>query len=180
MSSPPFRLEGSCNPAAKHHVSLVGRAKKGLTREEECERILKQHGPADFERISEALDRQFRTIHNRAQLVLGICGVLISASVVVTTGRLIGRRPDFSHKHLAGIMLVIAGVLEIAAAAVVVGGVLHIRWITQQPGDDLPGWVISNLAYRDKKTLAYRWSIALVLTSMISYQIAIAIAMLQL
>ena len=159
---------------------IVRRANKGLTREEECERILKSHGPADFERISEALDRQFLTIHNRAQLLLGICGVLISASVVVTTGRLIGRRPEFSHQHIAGIMLVIAGILEIAAAGVVVGGVLHIRWSTQQPGADLAGWVCSNLAYRDKKTLAYRFAIALVLTSMISYQVAIAIAMLQL
>ena len=156
------------------------RASKALTREEECERIVKSHGPAEFERISEALDRQFRTIHNRAQVLLGICGVLISASVLVTTGRLIGPRPEIRHQHAAGLLLVIAGVLEIGAAGTVVGGVLNVRWITQQPGEDLHGWVFSNLAYRDSKTLAYRVAIALILLSMISYQVAIAIAMLQL
>lgn len=159
---------------------LVKRLGKSLTRDEECERILKAHGPEDFERISIALDKQFRTIHNRAQLLLGICGVLISASVVVTTGRLIGGRTEFSHQHIAGTLLVIAGVLEIGAAAVVVGGVLNVRWITQQPGDDLRGWVFSNLLYRDRKTRAYRIAILLILLSMMSYQTAIAIALLQL
>jgi len=157
----------------------VERLGRSLTREEECDRILREHGPADFERISIALDKQFRTIHNRAQLLLGVCGVLISASVLVTTGRLIGH-PEFSHQHFAGILLVVAGVLEIGAAAVVVGGVLNVRWITQQPGEDLRGWVFSNLLYRDRKTLAYRIAIILILLSMMSYQIAVAIALLQL
>ena len=66
------------------------------------------------------------------------------------------------------------------AAGTVVGGVLNVRWITQQPGEDLHGWVFSNLVYRDRKTFAYRVAIALILLSMVSYQIAIAIAMLQL
>lgn len=161
-------------------VPIVKRPGKSLTRDEECQRIVESHGPADFEHISEALDRQFRTIHNRAQLLLGVCGVLISASVVVTTGRLIGRTPEFRHQHAAGVLLVVAGLLEIAAAAVLVGGVLNVRWITQQPGEDLHAWVLSNLVYRDHKTLAYRLAVILVLLSMLSYQVAIAIAMLQL
>jgi hypothetical protein len=161
-------------------LPIVRGSGKSLTREQECERIVKSHGPANFERISEALDRQFRTIHNRAQLLLGICGVLISASVLVTTGRLIGRRPEFQHQHAAGILLIGAGILDIAAAAVIVGGVLNIRWITQQPGDDIHGWVFSNLLYRDRKTRVYRLAAIILLLSMISYQIAIAIAMTQL
>ena len=158
-------------------MKRVGRS---LTRKQECERILEAHGPADFERISEAFDRQFRTLHNRAQLILGVCGVLISASVLVTTGRLLAGRPSFAHQHLAGVILVIAGALEIAAAAVVVGGVLNIRWITQQPGGDLHAWVLTNLLYRDRKTRAYRVANLLVLLSMSSYQVAIAIVLLQL
>lgn len=161
-------------------LPIVERVGKSLSREEECERIVKAHGPADFERISEALDKQFLTIHNRAQLILGICGVLISASVVVTAGRLIGARSDVEHGHTAGILLVIAGVLEIAASAVVVGWVLNIRWSTRQPGDDLSAWVRTNLVYRDRKTQAYRVATLLLLLSMVSYQVAIAIAIMQL
>jgi hypothetical protein len=158
----------------------VGRAGTPLTREQECDRILAHYGPDGFEPISEALDRQFRTIHNRAQLLLGVCGILISASVLVTTGRLIGPRPIFGHQHVAGVLLFSAGVLDIIAAGIVVAAVLDVRWITRQPGDDLRAWLLSNLAYRDRKTLAYRVAILIVLFSMMSYQGAIAIALLQL
>ena len=156
---------------------MIGRFER-LPREEECNRILRGHN-ADFACISDALDKQFRTIHNRAQLLLGICGVLISASVVVTTGRIIGR-PDFLHQHFAGRLLIVAGVLDIASAAVVVANVLSVRWITQQPGADLRAWVLSNLEDRDRKTRAYRIGIFLVLLSMVSYQTAVAMALIQL
>lgn len=148
-----------------------------VTREEECDRILLHH--EDFEHISSALNQQFTTIHNRAQVLLGICGVLISASVLVTTGKIIGR-PSFRFQQAAGLLLVTAGALEIAAAAVVVAGVLNVRWITQQPGADLRAWVLSTLAYRDGKTRAYRVAIVLVLFSMATYQVAVAIALVQL
>ena len=161
-------------------LPIVERVGKILTRQAECERILEAHGPNDFEPISRALDRQYRTIHNRAQLLLGVCGVLISASVVVTTGRIIGAHLGFEHQHAAGVLLVVAGLLDICGAAVTVGGVLNVRWITQQPGADLRGWVYANLVYRDRKTHAYRLAILLVLMSMACYQVAIAIVLLQL
>jgi hypothetical protein len=147
-----------------------------MSREQECKRILGWYSPENFAGISEALDRQFRTIHNRAQLLLGICGVLISASVLVTTGRLIGRVLEIKQQHLVSILLATAGVMEITGAALIVGGVLDVRWITQQPGDDLHDWVMSNLAFRDRKTRFYRLAILLVLLSMISYQIAFVVA----
>jgi hypothetical protein len=77
-------------------------------------------------------------------------------------------------------VLVVAGILEITAAAVVVAGVLRVRWITQQPGADLSEWVMSNLAYRDEKVRVYRVAMVLLLLSMVAYQTAIAIALLQL
>jgi hypothetical protein len=80
----------------------VFRRFKPLTLGEEADRILKS--PRDFELISAALDRQFHTIHNHAQLLLGICGVLITASVLVTSGRLTGR-PLFLYRHFAGALL---------------------------------------------------------------------------
>jgi hypothetical protein len=157
----------------------VDRASRGLNRDAECDRILQGFGTAAFDRISVALDRQFQTIHNRAQVILGICGVLISASVLVMAGRLIGRT-GLRHHYFPGIMLVVAGVMDISAAATVVAGVLNIRWMTQQPGGDLRAWVLSNLAYRDKKTRAYRFALVLVLLSMMAYQTAIAVTVLSL
>jgi hypothetical protein len=150
----------------------------GLTREEECERILEHYGPEHFEKISDALDGQFRTIHNRAELLLGICGILISANVIVSTGRLL-REGDFAHQLAPRVFLAAAGALVMLAAGIVVGGVLRVRWITQQPGDDIRSWVMSNLAYRDAKTRSYRISTLLVLVAMASYEIAVALALTQ-
>jgi hypothetical protein len=149
----------------------------GLHREEECERILDSYGE-NFEAISAALDRQFSTIHNRAQVVLGICGILISASVLVTTGKLIAG-PNLQNPRLPGLALVAAGILEVGAAAVVVGGVLRVRWITQQPGADVRSWVMATLAYRDRKTNVYHTAVSLVLLSMVAYQTAVTLALLQ-
>lgn len=67
----------------------------------------------------------------------------------------------------------------ITAAGVIVGGVLSIRWITQQPGDDLGTSLMTILRSRDAKTVAYRVSIALVLASVVAFQSAIAIALVQ-
>lgn len=147
-----------------------------MTVEQECDRLLEEYS-RDFERISNVLDRHFETIHDRAQLLLSICGVLISASVLVTTGRFIGGRIKFAGHQVTGLLLVMAGILDIAAAAIVVGWVLRIRWITRHPGEDVRSWLLSNLAYRDSKARAYRLSTVLVLLSMASYQCAIAIAL---
>jgi hypothetical protein len=151
-----------------------------LTRSEECERILEGHatdiGSANqFDQISVALDRQFATIHNRAQLLLGICGILISASALVATGRIIS---GTAHARVAGLFLVFAGMLEVAAAGFLVGGVLNVRWITQQPGGDLRAWVLANLKYRDEKTRSYRISTGFLLAGMVAYQTAVVIAIL--
>jgi hypothetical protein len=78
-----------------------------------------------------------------------------------------------------GPVLAVAGALVIAAACTVVVGVLSVRWITQQPGADLRAWVLSNLAYRDHKTRAYRVGTVLVLLSTLFYQTAIAIALVR-
>src|SRR5262249_39698278 len=150
-----------------------------LTREQECDRILQVYG-TDFEGISVALDRQFRTLHNRAELLLGICGVLVSASVLITTGRFIGGRLLLADQPLAGDLLGGAGILAIAAAVIVLGRVLNIRWNTQLPGADMRSWILNNLAHRDKKTRAYRMGTVFVMLSMVAYQIAISVALIQL
>jgi hypothetical protein len=153
-----------------------------LTRREECERILEGHetdisNASHFDQISSALDRQFTTIHNRAQLLLGICGILISASVLIATGRIINA--GLAHEREAGILLALAGLLEIAAAGTLIGGVLNVRWITQQPGEDLRAWVMTNLRYRDDKTRAYRISTIFILAGMVSYQASVILALLR-
>ncbi len=138
-----------------------------MTPEQEADRILRMYGP-DQPRIMELLERQFVILHNRAQVLLTLCGVVIT--VTGFSGRLIA-----GTNRLAQV-LVIGGVsLSLLAAIVVVWGVLHLWWLTQQPGDDVRAWLLSCLAYREGKTRAYRAGLIILIVGLTLYVGAIAI-----
>jgi hypothetical protein len=138
-----------------------------LNRQEESQRILREY-ERRFEPIMTMLERQFTVLHNRAQVLLTLCGIVIS-----TTG--------FSGRIIAGTnrsaqLFIIAGVaLVLLAAAVVVWGVLHLRWLTLQPGNSIEEWLQTSLEYRDRKTESYRVGITLMLIGLVLYAGAIAI-----
>lgn len=142
-----------------------------LDRQQEAERILKVYGQDAFPEIMAMLERQFGVLHNRAQVTLGLCGIIIS-----TTG--------FSGRIIAGTnmlaqALVIAGVVFVLlSAAVVVWGVLHLRWLTMQAGESTPQWLAMALSYRDQKTRSYRVSIYLLIVGLTFYVGAIAVMLL--
>jgi hypothetical protein len=142
-----------------------------LTRDEERARILREFADAGMPEIMAVLERQFAVLHNRAQVLLGLCGVIVS-----TTG--------FSGRLIAGTnvyaqWLVIAGVgFVLLAAAVVCWGVLHLRWLTMQLGADTAEWLATTLRYRDTKTNAYRVGLLLMLLGLALYAAAIAIMLL--
>jgi hypothetical protein len=142
-----------------------------LTRDQECARILQQFGPDRVEAIMAMLERQFTVLHNRTQVILGLCGIVITTTGF--SGRII------AGTNLAAQVLIINGIaLVLLAAAVVVWGVLHLRWLTQQPGDDVKTWLMTTLAYRDRKTDSYRVGVALLLVGLTLYVAALAIMLL--
>ncbi len=139
-----------------------------LTRAQEVQRLLKLYGPDDPRGAMDLLDRQFAALTSRAQMLLGLCGI-----VVTTTG--------FSGRIIAGTsrlaqLAIITGIsFTLLAAAVVVWGVLHLRWITQQPGQLLEPWLDQCLAYRDRKLQCYRVGIVLLMLGLTAYVISIAL-----
>ncbi|WP_437816282.1 hypothetical protein [Sorangium sp. So ce1078] len=144
---------------------------KNVAREEEVDRFIKLVGPDSWEVVHGILERQFSVLHNRAQVLIGLCGI-----VITTTG--------FSGRLIAGTSraaqgLIIAGVATVLlSATLIVWGVQHIRWLTQQPGNDMRGWLLVSLAYRDRKTTIYRVAIAFLLVGLSFYVIAIAMMLL--
>lgn len=138
-----------------------------LDRHREMERIEAMFG-RDQASIMAMLERQFGVLHNRTQVLLGLCGI-----VITTTG--------FSGRIIAGTnsaaqISIIAGVgLVLLAAVWVSWGVLHLRWLTQQPGAVLEQWLATTLAYRDRKTRIYRQGVILMLSGLTCYVVAIAI-----
>lgn len=145
------------------------------SREAECREILTVSGPDRVERIRDLIEVQFATLQSRAQVILTISGVLLSASALIATGKLIAG-PSL---HDASQLMMAAGVTNIFSGAVAVGGVLRIRWPIPPQGH-LETWVMSRLAHRDHKTSALHVSIVLLLVSMVLYQTAVTIVLAQL
>lgn len=141
---------------------------KILTREAEADRMLADYGPNAFGAIMAVLERQFTVLHNRAQVLLTLCGIIIS-----TTG--------FSGRNIAGTgpwakWLIVGGVSGVlVAAGWVCWGVLHLRWLSMQPGQDTRTWLLTSLAYRDLKTNNYRVGLTVMLVSLACYVGAIVI-----
>lgn len=141
-----------------------------LNRDQETDHILEMFG-GDRAAIMTMLERQFTVLHNRAQVLLGLCGI-----VVTTTG--------FSGRLIAGTsrpaqwLIVLGVVLVLVAAALVVVGVLHLWWLTQHPGESTRDWLGHALGYRDRKTRFYRFAIVLMLAGLMFYVGAIALMLL--
>jgi hypothetical protein len=142
-----------------------------LQRERELQRINQTYGLEPAERWLGLMERQFQLLHNRAQVLLGLCGVVITTTGF--SGRLI------AGTHLASQILIIVGLsLTLASSLTIVLGVLPLRWITQLEGADPEAWLRTCLTYRDRKTSHYRWAIWLLIVGLAFYVLAIAIMLL--
>jgi hypothetical protein len=134
--------------------------------EAECDRVMEFYKD-QFELMSFMLDRQFRTLHGRAQVLLGICSLLLTATSI------------FRRLFEAELILLLGGALALVSAALLVGGVLHVRWITKQPGHSVRDWLRSTLRYRDRKTRVYRVATYLVLLCMVLFELSAVAAYLK-
>jgi hypothetical protein len=149
-----------------------------LRRASECDHFLELHR-SDPSAIRRDLEEQFKALQGRSHVLLGICGVLLTASVLITTGRIISKG-NYALARAAGWLLALAGLCDIMATFVIVAAVLNIQWITRMPNEDLRTWIARAIAYRDHKTLAYHFALGVVLLSMLFYQAAVLIVVLQL
>jgi len=139
--------------------------------QEESQRIINQLAQPEYAPVLGMLEKQFQVLSNRAQVLLGISGVVIS-----TTG--------FSGRLIAGTgvvaqLLVIAGVsLVLAAAVTVVVGVMPLRWITTQHGDSPEALLTNALAYRNRKQKRYFLGIILMMVGLTLYVASIIVMLL--
>ncbi len=132
------------------------------TRQEEVRRIIQVYGRDDVRSIMEMLERHFMVLHHRSQVLLGLSGIVITTTGF--SGRLIAGTNDLAK------WLIISGVaLVMAAAATVCYGVLHLRWLTQHPGQEIEPWLDLTLAYRDRKTRYYRIGIVMTMIGLALY-----------
>jgi len=141
-----------------------------LARDAEAKRTLDCYGD-DLPGIMAMLERQFGVLHNRAQVTLVLCGVVISTTGF--SGRLVAGTNTLSQVLIIGGMALI-----VLAAAVTVRGVLHLRWLTMQGGAGTAQWLVTSLAYRDKKTAYCRVGVIILLVGLVLYGGALAVTLL--
>jgi len=131
------------------------------TGKDEARRLIDRLG-GEWKTVMELLERQFTVLHHRAQVMLGLCGIVIT--VTGFSGRLV------AQTGAAARWLILVGIaLVLAAAGTVVLGVLPLRWITQHPGDDLTQWTETVIAYRDRKTRRYRLAALIMIVGLALY-----------
>jgi hypothetical protein len=142
-----------------------------LTREQEAERLLDVFGRDRFEPVLLQLQRQFDVLHGRAQVLLTLCGIVIT--VTGFSGRIIAQTGSEART------CVVAGLaLVLLAGAIVIIGVLPLRWLTMHCGAVPRPWLDRMLELRDRKTRVYRLAIFTLLAGLILYVAALSMMLL--
>lgn len=138
-----------------------------LSLTQETDRILEQYGE-NVPEIMQMLERQFAVLHNRAQVLLTLCGIVISTTGF--SGRLVA-----GTNQIAQTCIIVGVGLILLAAIVCSWGVLHLRWLTMQKGETARAWLETSLRYRNVKTTSYRVAVIIMLFGLTTYCVALAI-----
>lgn len=121
----------------------------------------------DPERAYGVVERQLSVLVLRTQVMLSLSGIVIT--VTGFSGRAIAQTNDLAR------LLVSAGILIVlAAAATAIGGVLRLRWLTQELGDDLRATLTRMLEIRDAKSRFLSAALLLFIVGFSCYCVAIA------
>lgn len=113
------------------------------------------------------VERQLSVLVLRTQVMLSLSGIVIT--VTGFSGRAIAQTNDLAR------VLVSAGILIVlAAAATGIGGVLRLRWLTQELTDDTRETLTRMLEIRDTKSRFLSVALVLFLVGFGCYCVAIA------
>lgn len=135
-------------------------------RAEEIDRILKLTN-ADTERAFGLVERQLSVLVLRTQVMLSLSGIVIT--VTGFSGKAIAQTNELARTLVsAGILIVLA------AAATAIGGVLRLKWLTQELGEDLRQTLDRMLQVRDEKSRFLSAALVLFIVGFSCYCIAIA------
>lgn len=121
----------------------------------------------DPEHAFNLVERQLSVLVLRTQVMLSLSGIVIT--VTGFSGRAIAQTNEVAR------LLVSAGiVIVLAAAATAIGGVLRLRWLTQELRDDISDTLGRMLEIRDTKSRFLSVALVLFIVGFSCYCIAIA------
>lgn len=119
----------------------------------------------------ELVQSQLSVLVLRTQVMLSLSGIVIT--VTGFSGRTIAQTSELARTLVAvGILVVLA------AAAVAIGGVLRLRWLTQELTDDTETTITRMLEIRDVKSKFLGAALGLFVAGFACYCVAIALMLL--
>jgi hypothetical protein len=116
----------------------------------------------------ELVQQQLNVLVLRAQVMLSLSGIVIT--VTGFSGRTIAQTSEFARNLVASGIVIVLG-----AAAVAIGGVLRLRWLTQEMTDDIEATLVRMLDMRDQKSRYLSTALVLFVVGFACYCIAIAL-----
>jgi hypothetical protein len=138
--------------------------------EKETKEIIK-YFEGDKINIQRALENQFSVIYQRSQILLSLCGIVIS--VTGFSGKTIA-----TTNYLSRILLISGLAFVLISGAITIWGIISIKWITQFHEENLNNIVFNVLKNRNLKTFYFRISILFLIIGLTMYVISISIMLL--
>lgn len=119
----------------------------------------------------ELVQAQLSVLVLRTQVMLSLSGIVIT--VTGFSGRTIAQTSELARNLVASGILVVLG-----AAGVAIGGVLRLKWLTQQMTDDTEATLIRMLDLRDQKARYLNTALLLFMVGFGCYCVAIALMLM--
>lgn len=141
-----------------------------LTSETEATRILAMCG-GDLQAAMAVVERQFNTLHNRAQVIFSFCGIVIT--VTGFSGRVIAGTSDLAQALIVGGLTVVVG-----CAFYMFHSVMTLRWATQRLAATNEETMLRVIRRRNMKTSSYRRGGYILFVGIVLYGMAIAMMLL--
>jgi hypothetical protein len=137
---------------------------------EEVRRIIR-FANGDSARAFDVVEKQMSVLVLRTQVLLSLAGIVVT--VTGFSGRTIAQTSE-----LARVLIATGIVVVLSSAAVAIGGVLRLRWLTQELCDELEETLLRMVALRDSKTRFLTAALALFVVGFSCYVVAIALMLL--
>ncbi len=136
----------------------------------EVQRILTL-SKGDVSKAYSIVESQLATLVLRTQVMLSLSGIVIT--VTGFSGRTIAQTSEAARGLVAvGILVVLC------AAAVAIGGVLRLKWLTQELTDDVESTLLRMLSIRDAKSRYLSAALLVFVVGFACYCVAIALMLL--
>jgi hypothetical protein len=119
----------------------------------------------------ELVQQQLNVLVLRTQVMLSLSGIVIT--VTGFSGRTIAQTSDLARNLVASGIVIVLG-----AAAVAIGGVLRLKWLTQEMTDDTEATLMRMLDIRDQKARYLNTAMLLFVVGFACYCVAIALMLI--